>query len=284
MKLSKWFDRLTRLDRRYVFLAVFIAVSIPFFIPSHFYAEPSETTSVFDEALCEALAKDKPILLDIDFGPQTMAEMEPMLLALLHRVFQSGRPVIFITFMTESAAPLRSYLARMEKQYSLEYGKDYVFLGYASAFAYTMYGLGTSFDSYFHTDDRGTSIHEIPLMKSVNSLEDVSAVVNVASNAFPRFWIQYAVSPHGIDFLAGTTAVQAAEYYPYLQSGQLKGLLGGGRAAAEYETLLLREGVLANSGDATRGLGSQSLALLVILGFIALGNIATLVSRWRKAP
>jgi hypothetical protein len=267
--------KVASLDRRYVFIAIFFTVALPFFLPMHFAATPREETIQFDAALTTALASSKPILVDIDFGPQTMAEMEPMLLAVLHRIFKSGHQVIFITFMTEAASPIRNYLAQMASHYQLNYGTDYVFLGYASAYAYTMYGLGNSFADYFHSDDRGTSIEDLTIMKSVKSLRDVSAVVNIASNAFPRFWIQYGVTPHGFDFLAGTTAVGAAEYYPYLQTGQLKGLLAGGRGAAEYETYLTAAGVLSGPGDATTGLGSQSLALIAILGFILLGNVAT---------
>lgn len=271
---NRWAQKLIGLDRRFIFVAIFIAVSIPFFLPIRFFAAPQEETLRFDSALVAALNKDKPILVDVDFGPQTMAEMEPMLMAVLHRIFQSGQKVVFLTFMPEAASPLRAYLTQMEKKYHLRYGVDYVFLGYASAYAYTMYGLGASFSAFFHSDDRGTPINEIPLMTQVNNLHDVSAVVNIASNAFPMFWIQYSVTPHGLDFLAGTTAVHAAECFPYLQTRQLKGLLVGGRGAAEYETYLKKIGVLSQFGDATKGLGSQSLALFTILGFIALGNIA----------
>ena len=281
MKLKKVLARLPFIDRRYIFLAIMAAVTVPFFLPVSFTAKPDVQTLNFDKALLNALKQDKPILIDVDFGPQTMAEMEPMLMALMHRVFHAGKKAVFITFMTEAATPLRSYLAQMEKQYGLQYGVDYVFLGYASAYAYTMNGLGKSFKAYFHADDRGTPIMQIPLMKNINSLKDVSAVINIASNAFPRFWIQYAATPFNIDFLAGTTAVNATEYFPFLQTGQLKGLLAGGRAAAAYENLLVQEGVLMKTGDATKALGSQSLALLVILLFIAIGNVGYFAGRSR---
>jgi hypothetical protein len=67
--------------------------------------------------------------------------------------------------------------------------------------------------------------------------------------------------------------VQATEYFPYLQTGQLKGLLAGGRAAAEYENLLVKRGILKETGSATLGLGAQSMALFTILIFIITGNI-----------
>ena len=271
--------KLSRLDRRAVFAAIAVVVVLPFLSPFDLRATPSEATLAFDAALEKAIASGRPLLIDVDFGPQTVAEMEPMLLAVLDRAFAARCKVVLLTFMTEASSPLRRYLEKMEARYGLEYGVDYVFLGYASAYAYTMYGMGTSIGAYFHSDDRGTKLADLPIMRGVKSLKDVSAVVDIASNSMPRFWVQYGVAPHGIDLIVGATAVNATDYYPYLQTGQIKGLLAGGRAAAEYEGLLLDRGVRREPGDATRGLGSQSLALAVILAFILIGNAAYFLSR-----
>jgi hypothetical protein len=277
------FDRLSRLDRRLVFAAIAIAVILPFLSPFPLRATPSPETRAFDAAIEKALRSDKPLIIDAEFGPQTVAEMEPMFLAVLDRVFAAKRQVVFLTFLPEAASPMRRYLEVAERRHRLRYGEDYVFLGYASAYAYTMYGMGTSMGAYFHTDDRGTPIGELPLMRRVRSLEEVSAVISVAANSMPRFWVQYGVSPFGFDLVVGATAVNATDYLPYVQTGQIKGLLAGGRAAAEYEGMLADRGVRPDVGDATRGLGSQSLALLVILGFIGLGNAAYFLRR-RRPP
>jgi hypothetical protein len=279
MDAGSLLGRLVRTDRRIVFLAIAVVVVLPFLSPFELRAKPSPETLAFDAAIEKAIGTGKPLLVDVDFGPQTTAEMEPMLLAVLDRVFQARCRVVFVTFMTEASSPLRRYLEKAEAKHGLVYGEDYVFLGYASAYAYTMYGMGTNIGAYFHSDDRGTKLAELPLMRGVRSLKDVAAVINIASNSFPRFWVQYGVAPFGFDLIIGATAVNATDYYPFLQTGQIKGLLAGGRAAAEYEGLLVDRGVLAETGDATRGLGSQSLALAVILFFIAIGNAAHFLGR-----
>lgn len=279
MDASNLLRRLAHLDRRFVFAAIALVVILPFLSPFEMRATPSEETRRFDAAFEKALRSDKPILLDADFGPQTAAEMEPIFLAVVDRIFTAKRDVVFVTFLPEAESPMRRYLDRAEKRYGLRYGEDYVFLGYASAYAYTMYGMGTSMEAYFHTDDRGTPVGEIPLMRRVAKLSDLSAVVSVAANSMPRFWVQYAVEPFGFDLLVGATAVNAADYFPYVQAGQIKGMIAGGRAAAEYEGILVDRGVRTEVGDATRGLGSQSLALAVILLFIAVGNVAYFAGR-----
>ncbi len=283
MDARRLLDKLAHLDRRFVFAAIAIVVILPFLSPFALRAKPSPETLQFDAALEKAIRSDKPLLIDVDFGPQTVAEMEPMLLGVLDRVFAAKRKVVFLTFLPEAASTLRRHLERTEKKFGLAYGEDYVFLGYASAYAYTMYGMGTSMGAYFHTDDRGTPIAEIPLMRRVRSLKDVSAVISIAANSMPRFWVQYSASLFGFDLIVGATAVNATDYFPYVQTGQIKGLLAGGRAAAEYEGMLVDRKIRPAVGDATRGLGSQSLALAVILAFIAIGNVAYFAGRRREA-
>jgi hypothetical protein len=273
--------RLSVLDRRWVFLAILLAVALPFLVPVPFRAATGEQTRRFDRELGELIADPRPLLIGVDFGPQTMAELDPVLLGVLHRVFAARKRAVFLTFLPEAAAPLRAHLAAMEARYGLVYGRDYAFLGYASSYAYTMYGMGESIRDYFHRDDRQIPYEDLAVLRGVESYRDLAGIVNVASNAMPKFWIQYAVAPFGVRLLVACTAVQATDYYPYLQTGQVRGLLGGGRAGAEYEGMLLDEGVLATAGDATRGLGSQSLALLSILLFIVLGNLGYFAARRR---
>ena len=259
-----------------------LAVAVPFLTPIAFKAKPSDETVKFDKALERAIESPKPIMIGIDFGPQTMAELEPIALAVMHKVFHSRKKAIFFTLYPESAALIRRYLTSMSELYDIEYGKDYAFLGYASAFTVAIYTMGTSIEDFFHADDRGVPLSEIPLMQEVKSLKDASAVIEIASNNFPHQWISYAVAPFGIDFLMACTAVQATDYYPYLQTGQVKGILAGGRAGAEYEALLLEQRVLLETGDATRSLGSQTMALFAVAFFIVVGNIGFFAGRVRR--
>jgi hypothetical protein len=77
-------------------------------------------------------------------------------------------------------------------------------------------------------------------------------------------------------FGAGCTAVSAPQFMPFVQSGQLKGLLGGLKGAAEYETFM------EYPGDATKYMASQSIAHLVIILFIIIGNLAFFMKQFRK--
>jgi hypothetical protein len=80
-----------------------------------------------------------------------------------------------------------------------------------------------------------------------------------------------------IPVAGGATAVSAPEMLPYLnKQQQLHGLLGGLKGAAEYEKLIGKVGL------ATAGMDAQSIAHLIIIAFIALGNINYYLEKKRK--
>lgn len=279
--------RLSRGHRRFVFALLAAAVLVPFFFPITTRPKAGQQTKRFFEALNAAVERPGPVLICVDYGPQTLAEMEPILVAVMHRIFSVKKPAVFMTLLPEAAAPTRRLLQDMAQRYDLKYGVDYAFLGYASAFAMAINAMGTSIEDYFHKDDRGLRLGELPIMSHADKLGDFSAVIDVASNSMPQFWISYGVAPFGFEFLMACTAVQATDYFPYVQTGQVDGLIAGGRAGAELEWLLVDAGVVKKTGDATRALGSQSLALAVIFGLIVLGNLGHFAARfpkkgWRK--
>jgi hypothetical protein len=81
---------------------------------------------------------------------------------------------------------------------------------------------------------------------------------------------------------AGLTAVMAPKYYPFLQTGQLSGLLSGMKGAAEYENLIYQKGYARSLGKAETGMNSQSMIHLLIIVLIVLGNIGYFFSRRKK--
>ena len=64
-----------------------------------------------------------------------------------------------------------------------------------------------------------------------------------------------------------------ADYAPYMHSRQLIGMVPGLRGAAGYESLIDMKGL------GTAGLDAQSIAHIVILLLIVLGNVAFVLDR-----
>ena len=120
----------------------------------------------------------------------------------------------------------------------------------------------------FPADYFNTPIDDLPLMNDVKNYNDVGLVVTMSGSTFPDFWVAYAHERYGQEIAAGVTAVMAADYYPYLQTGQLVGLIGGLKGAAEYEKLINRP------SDGLKGMDAQTIVHLFIVLMIILGNLA----------
>ncbi len=80
----------------------------------------------------------------------------------------------------------------------------------------------------------------------------------------------------------GVTAVSAADVYPYVETGQVIGLLAGMKGAAEYEILVQSNGYSEKKRTAVQGMDAQSLGHLFIMIFIIIGNVGYFFSRRRS--
>ena len=98
--------------------------------------------------------------------------------------------------------------------------------------------MGEDIAGAFPTDVHGKPISEIPLMKGVHDLRQVKVVFTAATGIIGEWWITQVHPQVGIPVIIGPTAVGAPKYYAYLNSGQLVGMVGGMKGAAEYESLL----------------------------------------------
>ena len=122
------------------------------------------------------------------------------------------------------------------------------------------------------------------MMRGVRRLRDIPMVVALsAGNPGYSDWLAYAQSRYGMKVGAGLTAVSAADAYPFLQSGQLSGLLAGMKGAAEYEVLVQKSGYSKAYMPAVAAMDSQSLAHIVIMILVIIGNIAYFATRKRRS-
>jgi hypothetical protein len=139
-----------------------------------------------------------------------------------------------------------------------------------------MLQMGESIRKTFPVDYYGTPIDSIPLMEPVQNYDQIPAVFTMASTAVGEYWAIYPGMRYGITVVGGLTAVYTADMQPFYQSGQIKGILGGLKGAAEYETRI------GKPGDGMAGMRSQKVVHYMIIAFIVLGNIAYIQSKRRR--
>jgi hypothetical protein len=148
------------------------------------------------------------------------------------------------------------------------YGEDWVYLGYKPYPAIVINSMGQDFRNSFPNDYYGTPTDELPLMKGIKTYGSVKLVLTINATSGVDFWLQYGREPYQFPLALAVTAVMASDYYTYLHSKQIFGLIGGLKGAAEYESLV------GAKGTATRVMNIQSVVHMVIIAFIVIGNIA----------
>ena len=154
------------------------------------------------------------------------------------------------------------------KELGAEYGNDYVFLGFKTGFHSLVINMGHDFHGTFPQDLPGNNTTELPVTQNIKGLADFDYVLCLAAGNTPDgIWIPFGQERYKFKFGLGCTAVMAPDQFPYLQSGQMNGMMGGLAGAAEYETLVQA------SGTATEGMRPQSVVHLIIIIFIILGNV-----------
>ena len=260
---------LQRLDRRWIFLAVGLLVIVPLLFNFHIApVQPSNRSRGFYDAI-EKMPEGSVVLLSGDYDPGTAAENYPMHLAAARQLMRRNMKIIALA-LYPAGPPLTDQVLRIAgEEYHKQQGVDYVNLGYKVGNELVMSQMGQSIPNTFPVDNRGVSVKVIPVMKGIQNFQQIRLIVNVSAG-YPgtKEWVQQVVSRYHVPMVAGVTAVSAPEYYPYLQAGQLHGLLGGMAGAAEYEVLVGAPGL------ATRGMDAQSLAHVFIAFMIVLGNLA----------
>jgi len=270
------------IERRIVFLYVGIAVALPLFMSiSQKISISPEVRELYDAVL--ELPEGSKVLISFDYDPPSGPELQPMAEAVLRLCFQRDLKVIMMGLWPQGPQQANLAIERVFQEpeiaaKNLQYGVDYVNLGFQTGNEFVIQRMGSSFESMFSSDYEGTPYEEIPLVKNVRNFSNIDYSVNLSAG-FPGSveWVQIAVDRYGVRLGAGNTAVQAPQMYAYLDAGQLIGLMGGMSGAAEFETLT------EYRGKGTIFMLSQSFAHVIVIAFVLIGNIAFIMGGRKSA-
>lgn len=288
--MKRFFHWLLALDRRWIYLFVLVSLITPIVVP---IGLPVTTTGSTRKAFefVERLKPGDVVWISYDYGPSSAPENDPMAEAFLRQCFLKKVRVIVCAFYPLGGLGLaNNSVARIVAETpGLQYGVDYINLGYKDGAAAVMRRLGDNIADAFPTDVNGRPIAEFPIMKGIHDIHHVSLVFTVATGIIGEYWITQVHAQFGTPIIIGPTAVSAPKYYAYLNAGQLEGMLGGMKGAAEYEKLLMAKYPQLNRYyhetkyfTATKGMDGQTVLHTVILLFIFLGNVAYLVTRGKE--
>ncbi|WP_455378789.1 hypothetical protein [Petrachloros mirabilis] len=259
-------DRMLKIDRRIIFLVIGLCTLLPLLYPVGLPIKISpEVRGVYD--YIESLPEGSVFLLSIDFDPASKPELHPQAIALLRHAFRKNLRVIGMTLWVSGTGMADQLLSQVAKEAGKEYGKDYVFLGWSPGGTAVIINMGQDLYNTFPSDYSGKPTKGLPVLDGVQTLKDVNYAVSLAAgNPGVEAWYVFGKDKYKFELGGGCTGVIAPGLYPLLRSGQINGLIGGLRGAAEYESLI------GQKGRAVAGMDAQSATHVAIIILVIICN------------
>jgi hypothetical protein len=265
------------MDRRIVFFLIAIAVIFPLVKPFGLKittSKPVENVYKF----VDKLPKGSVIWVGFDYYNSTTTECSPIATAFLRQAFSKGHKVFVTSTIPDGNKISLDIVNDVAKEYNKEYGKDYVILGYKPGSMILIKQVCDNIRSLYPTDIYGTNIDDLPMMAKINDAKSINMVFTSTDNASFDEYVKVASTQYHIPAAGGSTGVSVPMLYTFLNSGQILGLVGGLKGAAEYETLI-------NHPDtATAGMDAQSCVHLTIVCLILFSNFAYFLNKFNNTP
>jgi hypothetical protein len=274
-------------DRRIIFLFIFVAVSAPVVFPIIFKERLSPTVKAVFEKV-DSLPPGSRVMISCDFDPAMAPELIPMTSAFTRHCLSKNHRIIYITLWGTGQAMIQQTISQVIKTEFPEKkeGVDYVNLGFKAGNEGVLNVIVTNLKKMYPTDVNSRPLDSIAMLDGIRSCKDVDLILATGGGLpGPKEWVLYVGDPGNVKICAGLAAVSTPQLYPYFPK-QLIGLVGGIKGAAEYEYELAKryERFKNSPTPALLIMGPQTIAHVIIIAFIILGNVAFLRSRKKGTP
>ncbi|MFH2036853.1 MAG: hypothetical protein ABIJ45_10655 [Candidatus Zixiibacteriota bacterium] len=272
-------------DRRVIFIFIGIATSIPLLFNITFSEKATPIVSkVFNKI--ESLPEGSNIIISYDYGPAMAPEVDPMANAFLrHSLTKNHKVYIMALWATGQSLAASGVDSIIRKEFPEKiYGQDYINIGFKAGGIGVLKVIITDIRKMYLTDVNGVDLDSLPIFDGIKSLRNMDLMISIGGG-YPgvKEWVLFASAPSHIPLAGGSAAVSAPLLYPYYPE-QLVGLLGGIKAAAEYETLLKKKypEFEKRTTPGIKMMGPQTLSHLVVIAFIIIGNLSYFFGRKKK--
>jgi len=276
MNTAFW-QRLQNIDRRIIYGILLVVILAPLFLPNFSVPiTPTKQAQDFYDTV-ERVARQDPqkiVIVDGLWSPSTRGENQWQAEAIVTHLMMRHLHFAILSFDPQNNTIMQAIVVEpLARKYGYVYGRDYVNWGFKPIFAPTLKGLVTDIPGTIKKDYKGADIKSFPVMAGIKTIKDVGAIVEITPTASADTWLGLVQGANNTPFLFAPTAVMAPTYYPYLDSGQISGMLTGIRGAGDYEQLI------GTHSFGSRANGALSLVYGLLILLIIVGNVGYYVTR-----
>lgn len=277
--MTRWLIKLRDLNQRWLYLGTIVLLILPLavMIPMPSTKASRATQGLYD--MIDRCPKDKVVMIDSSWDMGSRAECQAQL-ACVVRHLCAKRTKFIVTSLGTPFAPdfANKVITPIADQAGYVYGTDWVNTGYlqsAGGMGVVIDGLCRDFQKVRPADMHGTPVAQLPLMQRVRTVDDMHMFYVITYAPSPE-WISFVQGQHGTPVGFGCMSIMAPNYYTFIDSGQLCGMLIGNRGSSEYEVLIDRPGL------GTKLIMVASFGNGIIILAALMGNIGALAGARRR--
>ncbi|GAB4504639.1 MAG: hypothetical protein Fur0043_16330 [Anaerolineales bacterium] len=274
-----------RLLRQLLALLILVVVGTPIFLNTRLnpvpFSVPNETNAA-KQFIESTLPPDAPVLIVFDYEAALVGELEASAAPLIDYMVLLKHPRLGLLSITPIGTGLSEHFMKLENtQVSTYYqaGQSYVNLGFLPGGAAGILAFAENPPETKPLDLNGQNAWETPVLQGVQQLSQFAAVILLTDDAdSARLWIEQTQNKMGPGSLLVISSAQAGPMLqPYVQSGQIDGLVVGLGSSAPIEQI--------NSGRpglARRYWDAYGMGLLTAVLAISVGSLWNLAIHWRS--
>jgi hypothetical protein len=267
-------ERLGRIDNRIIYTVLIIVLIWPLANPLGLPVSVGANTRRTYEAI-DALEAGDVVLFWAGYSASGAGDVQPQAVAIARHLFQQGVKIIFLSDVVEGPMLVENVITNIPEITNQTYGVDWVNLGYLAGGENGISAAAKGLKEAYPLDFRGTPTESIPLLENIETAGDVDMTVFFTTQNSDMYVRQ--VYPYGKPLIGGLINTIVPQAEPYVNSGQLTGILAGLRGGAEYELLMKQPSLGLAAMDA------QSIGHLLFILLIAMANLAYFAQRNRLA-
>lgn len=234
----------------------------------------------------EALPNGVTVLVDWAYDPATAGEMDLVAEPVLEHLLAHNANLVVISQLPLGPATARRLLAKASQGSGAVAARRLETVvvegGFLPGGAATLALLGQSPAVGLPLDLQGRAAEMRPALATL--AEDgpvLSLVVSARSEPVQR-WLEQVQPQNGVPVIAVTSAAAAPVLQPYVDSGQLVGVVSGYNGGIVYRELMLRALPRAEQEQLWRQINGHNWALAALLIVIVAANVA--LSFERRSP
>jgi len=277
--------KLQTIDRRWLYLALFVACAVPFLVTVRLPVYVSPETRKLYEAI-DKCPRDKVVLVDSAWDAGSLGENLGQVEVVFDHMLRERIKFAVISLDITPLGPqfadqVISGLVR-RKYPDRKYGVDWVNLGFTKGDWQAMQQIARDIRRQYRKDSRGYSLDDaehLPIMQNLRDIEDVYMIYSVTYSPMEN-WIPFIHGVYGTPIGFGCAGIQSTTYYRYILSNQLAGMLVGVRGAAEYDAILHPD-IKSRTGMGTSLIVPQAFGHSVIILAVIIGNVGYFAARRR---